>query len=195
MGHAVARRLLGAALLVGLGVGGFVVVDRVGAHDRGRLSVVQELPADVRAELDATWARFLDRFAGRRSCFADVTLVLVDDVAGGDARYVVADAHIEIAIPTTPERFRESVVHELAHHVEHTCDEFAELRGSLHPVFGATDSWFDGPTWAATPSEVWAETVVEMVLGDRVRHADRIVIDPAALALVESWGSGTSTAG
>ena len=195
MRHAVAHRLLGVAALVGLGVGGFVVVDRAGRDDRARLTVVQELPDDVRVELDDTWARFLDRFAGRRSCFDDVTLVLVDDVVGGDARYVVADARIEIAIPTTPERFQESVAHELAHHVEHTCDEFSGLRASLQPIIGSAGSWFEGPTWAETPSEIWAETVVEVVLGERIRHADRITIDPEAQAAIEAWASDREPVG
>ena len=86
-------------------------VDR---HRRADLEPEQELPADVRAEVDTTWAAFLDVFGSRRRCFGDVALRLVGDVDGGDARYDLDEALIEIEIPTSPARFRESLAHELA---------------------------------------------------------------------------------
>lgn len=86
---------------------------------RADLVVVRDVPADVQAELDVTWSRFLDRFGSRRTCFEDVSVDLVRQVQGGDARYVIDKRLIEIQIPTTPARFRESFAHELAHHL--TC--------------------------------------------------------------------------
>ncbi len=185
------RRLAvqGAALLAvggaAYGIGG--VVD--GGPPEGDLVVVQDVPADVRAELDVTWQRFLDHFGSRRTCWADVSVVLVVDVVDGDARYVTADARIEIEIPTTPARFRESLAHELAHHVEHTCVEFETLESTLLPALGGGD-WFAGDTWDQVPSERYAEAVVELVNGERIRHLDRIQVAPVVVAAISEWGAG-----
>ncbi len=156
-----------------------------------QLVVEQDVPADVRTEIDVTWNRFVDRFAARHACLGDVSVLLVREVEGGDARYVAADHRIEIEIPTTPERFRESLAHELAHHVERTCAEFAELRDALlRQLGGPRRAWSVGPIWAEIPSEVWAEGVVEIVNGERVRHADEIPIDPRIIGLIGAWADG-----
>ncbi len=153
------------------------------------LVVPQDVPADVRRELDVTWERFIERFAGRLDCIGDVTVVLVRAVEGGDARYVPTRSLIEIQIPTTPARFRESVAHELAHHVEHSCDEFAELKDVLHARLGGPEvAWFGDGLWHEQPAERWAESVVELVNGERVRHADELIVDPIDVALIEEWG-------
>jgi len=175
---------------VALGALGYIAVDAAGSDERGRLLLVQDLPDDVRIETDTVWHRFLARFEGRRNCFADVRLVLVDDVVGGDARYVSDEALIQIEIPTTPARFRESLVHELAHHVERTCDEFAELRTVLHAAFGAEQAWTGDSPWVDSPSERWAETVVQLVNGERLLHAEEMPIDPSVVDTVASWGRG-----
>ncbi|MEJ7798975.1 MAG: hypothetical protein WKF60_00550, partial [Ilumatobacter sp.] len=156
----------------------------------GRLGIVQDLPDDVRAELDPTWAAFLDRFAGRRRCIADVEVLLVDHVDGGDARYVPDGARIEIEIPTTPARFRESLVHELAHHVERTCDDFGELRTVLHAEFGIDRPWSGGSTWVDIPAERWAEAVVQLVNGERILHASEMPVRRSVVDIVETWGRG-----
>lgn len=151
----------------------------------------QELPADVRAEVDARWADFVAVFGSRARCFRDVSLLLVDDVEGGDARYVVDRARIEIAVPTSPARFRESLVHELAHHVEHTCPAFGELRhelAALPELVGRP--WSGGDqAWSDTPAEHWAEAVVEVVDGRRVRHGRDMPLPDGATALVRAWAS------
>ena len=186
------RRRLAVQCAVLLAVGGAAygiggVAD--GGPPEGELIVVQDVPSDVRAELDVTWQRFLDRFGSRRTCWTDVSVVLVADVVDGDARYVTADARIEIEIPTTPARFRESLAHELAHHVEHTCVEFETLESRLLPALGGGD-WFAGETWDQVPSERFAEAVVELVNGERIRHAERVQVDPAVVAAISEWGAG-----
>ncbi|MGA1052490.1 MAG: hypothetical protein ACO4AY_12410 [Ilumatobacteraceae bacterium] len=181
--------LVVAALIltaVGVGCGG--------APDEPRLLVPQAVPDDVRSELDVVWSDFRRVFAGRLGCVPDVTILLVGDVVGGDARYVVADARIEVRIPTTPARFRESVAHELAHHVEHTCREFDELRVQLNRGFW-TGTWESGDDWWDTPSEQWAEHVVELINGGRVRHTTEMPIDEAALAMIRAWAAGPLRSG
>lgn len=179
-----------ALLVVCLTIGSAACGATVAGSGGGRLTIVQDLPDDVRAELDPTWAAFLDRFAGRRRCIADVEVVLVDHVDGGDARYVPDGARIEIEIPTTPARFRESLVHELAHHVERTCDDFGELRTVLHAEFGTERPWAGGDPWVEVPAERWAEAVVQLVNGERILHASEMPITRSVLDAVTSWGRG-----
>jgi hypothetical protein len=185
-------RVRRAAVLVGIvaaGTASFVVTRAaLAGPDDGRLVTIQDVPADVRAELETTWGRFVEQFAARRSCWPDVAVELVRRVEGGDARYVVGRALIEIEIPTTPARFSESLVHELAHHVEHTCAEFRELRDVLHPRLGGPErSWAGGDVWEATPSEIWAEAVVQLVNGERVRHARDMPLAGDVLDAVRTW--------
>lgn len=158
-----------------------------GPVDSPSLATPQALPADVRAEVADVWASVVDAFAGHRDCIDGAELWLVTDVAGGDARYVVAASRVEIAIPTTPERFRESLAHELAHHVEHSCESFDELRAEIHPILGGDRPWSGGRPWEDVPSERWAETVVELVGIDRVRHADSVNVDDEVIARVRRW--------
>lgn len=189
MGRVLATKLPALIALFGLGALAFVLVSSVRDDQRGRLIVVQDVPDDVRAELDTTWFRFIDRFAGRRDCIDDVTVLLVDDVEGGDARYVNGNARIEIEIPTTPARFRESLAHELAHHMERTCEEFESLRAVLHPQFGGPERpWSGGEVWEEIPSELWAEAVVALVHGERLLHAGDMPIAPAVIDRVAVWG-------
>jgi hypothetical protein len=187
------RGVLALAGVAAAGVASFAITDAV-TGDAGRradLLLVQDVPDDVRREVGVVWGRFVDRFASRSGCFADVEVVLVREVAGGDARYVAEHARIEIRIPTTPARFRESLAHELAHHVEATCPAFAGLRSTLRPLLGGADRpWSGGEVWAEIPSERWAEAVVELVNGERVRHTDTVPVDDDVLDLIRRWAAG-----
>lgn len=187
------RRLVARlAALVAVASAAFVAVGA--ARDGGsppRLRFTQDVPADVRLASDATFERFLDRFAGRAACLDDVSVELVRVVDGGDARYVTDDRRIDIRIPTTPSRYEESLAHELAHHIERTCDEFEPLRVALEPLVGGEGvPWASGPIWEEIPSERFAEAVVELVNGVRIRHVDTVAVDPAARELIARWGAG-----
>ena len=117
-------------------------------------------------------------------------------IDGGDARYVGDEALIEIQIPTTPARFRESLAHELAHHVERTCDDFDELQAALRPEFGGSNRpWTGGDVWEEIPSELWAEGVVLLLNGERLLHGDNMPIGQAAIDSIAAWGSASSPAG
>ena len=180
-----------AAAVVAIAVVAFAVATLLGRPDDAELSFGQDVPDDVRVESDAVWSHFAERFDARMTCIDDVTVVLVGSVEGGDARYVVGESRIEIRIPTTPARYRESLAHELAHHVERTCADFTSLRTDLEPLLAAdAESWWVGPTWEETPSEQFAEAVVEFVNGERVRHAATVPVDDEVLAVIRRWGVG-----
>ncbi|MDH3679585.1 MAG: hypothetical protein OEV40_06480 [Acidimicrobiia bacterium] len=179
----------GALAMVALvaGLGGYGTVRR---SQVATLRAEQDLPTDVRAEVDATWDRFEAVFGARRRCYEDVTLLLVSELDGGDARYLIDDARIEIKIPTSPHRFRDSLAHELAHHVEHTCSAFDELRRDFQDLPAVSDGdWSTGHRWQEVPSELWAETVVELVNGERVRYGRTMPLPVGAIDAVQAWAT------
>lgn len=191
------RRALAILSIVGVGVASYGVGRAIdpGPPD-AELVTTQDLPADVRAEIDTVWNRFATTFDARQGCISDVTVELVRRVDGGDARYVADEALIEIRIPTTPARFRESLAHELAHHVDRTCPAFDELRRQLHPRLGGTDvPWATGDVWEEVPAERYAEATVELLNGERVRHPDDVTVDADTVELIAAWGRGGSMGG
>jgi hypothetical protein len=149
----------------------------------------QNLPADV-AELTAsTWLAFERAFPSQASCLSDVELALVDDVPGGAADYVVAEHLIRIEIPTSPRRYVESLIHELAHHLDAVCDGELEVGPAFRVAqeIPADAPWERAEAWEERPMEQFAETVVEYVTGDRYTHADIIDVSAEALAVVRDW--------
>ncbi len=161
-----------------------------------RIKVPQGVPGDVSAIVDGTWPRFLDAFPARHECIGDVTLLLVFDVEGGAASYDPDESTIRVEIPTTPERFEESLVHELGHHLEHRCNPVGSIGDAFIVAQGLdpTTEWFDRDRWFEAPTEHFAEAVVQLTLGERRIHADRFTIKDASLRLVADWArdSGVS---
>lgn len=157
-----------------------------------KLVPAQDLPPDVRSLVTATWDAFERAFPARIDCMAPVGLELVRNVPNGDAVYHRDTARIEIEIPTSPARFPESLVHELAHHLEESCADHAELRVPFATAQGLLDApaWSYGGEWARIPSEHFAEAVVQVVNGARLLHDDVIELTPEAIAIVAEWGRG-----
>jgi hypothetical protein len=183
--HTLVRPLVLAALVLLTAV---VLANRGNA---AALRVVQDVPADVRAEMDVTWNRFVHAFAGQLDCVEPVDLMLVRDVADGAAAYQAEGRLIKVEVPTSPARFRESLVHELAHHVEATCDRQQSLRPAFLEAqgFPPGTEWTGRMAWELMPSEHFAEAVVQIVNGERVLHDDIVTLTPEAIALVESWAA------
>ncbi len=153
---------------------------------------VQDLPDDLAAAVDGAWARFLEAFSERRDCIAPVHVGFVNEVPDGDASYRREDGVISIQIPTSPGRFDESFVHELAHHLESTCPAQLQLRSDFLAAqgFPATASWNEGSAWHTTPSEHFAEAVVQLVNGRRLLHDDVIVLSDEAVQILSDWAAG-----
>jgi hypothetical protein len=173
-------------VLVGAAVVGAIVVWPSDDPTAPVVTFVQPVPDDVQTEARSAVAAFVERFATRRECVGGAEVLLVDEVPDGDARYLPAEAVIEIEIPTSPRRFRDSLVHELAHHVEHRCPDFATIRDEVLTLTGAT-AWTGQSRWAERPSELWAESVVEVVLGERVRFGRSVPLGPELVDAVGDW--------
>lgn len=180
------RVIYGSVVVVALLVSGAVWAAGLGP----RMLVPQGVPDDVSAIVDRTWPGFLEAFPARHECIGDVTLLLVFEVEGGAASYRPDETTIRIEIPTTPERFEESLAHELGHHLEHRCPVVPEIGAEFLAAQGidADTEWFHRDPWFESPTEHFAESVVQIVLGERRIHADRITLSFEAIATVREWG-------
>jgi hypothetical protein len=95
-----------------------------------------------------------------------------------------------LRIPGTAPNLRHDLVHEFAHHLEFACPAQRDVRGPFLAAQGLASgtAWFAGSEWDRIPSEQFAEAVVEVVLGPV--PARRVVLRPAALAVVRRWLAG-----
>ncbi len=148
------------------------------------------VPDDLRALADETWNDFLDAVPGRHGCMSEPTLSAAWELETR-AEYEPGTTTLTVRVPGTPATLRSQLLHEFAHHLEFTCAEHPELRPGFLAAqgFAGDADWFSGPTWEETPSEQYAEAIVELVEGRRT-HLGGISITDEALALVRDWGEG-----
>jgi hypothetical protein len=185
------RRWVIAGAVAALAAAAAVVV-LGGGRSEGRLVMGDDVPDDLRALATEVFGSFENRFEARLDCMADVRLVPAWEGLDDRARYLPSDGVIELRVPATANLLGDSIVHELAHHVEFTCDEHEALRPAFLTAQGhpAGTDWFDGPTWEETPSEQFAEAVVQVVLGERQQNRLVMQISTEAIDLVTGWGAG-----
>jgi hypothetical protein len=155
------------------------------------LSYDASVPDDLRALAATTWDEFLAALPARHNCIEPVTLVASWDLESR-GEYRPGSATVLIRAPGTAPTLRHRLVHEFAHHVEFTCPQQETLRSDFLEAqgFPAAADWFDGDAWETTPSEQFAEALVEVVVGRRSHHGN-IRISEQASALVSSWGRGS----
>jgi hypothetical protein len=148
------------------------------------------VPDDLRELADETWNDFLDAFPARWDCIPPPTLHAAWELETR-AEYEPATATLSVKVPGTPATLRSKLIHEFAHHVEFACEAQADLRPGFLAAqgFDPDSDWFGGDAWETTPSEQYAEAVVELIEGRRT-HLGGIVISDAAIAIVAEWGSG-----
>lgn len=172
--------------LTALAIGVLVLGAACASSDRIRL--VQDVPAEVAQIVDETSRDLESSLPWAGGCMLPVEVHLSRNVPDGAARYRAAEQLIEIEIPTSPARFRESLVHELGHHIDATCEDLDDLRTAFATSQGFTDSqtWDTGQAWELTPAEHFAEAVVAIVNGGRLLHADIVMLHPESIAAVES---------
>jgi hypothetical protein len=147
-------------------------------------------PEDVRQLTAETFDQFQEVFPAQAGCARGVGLETDRDL-GDRGQYDPDTATITLRIPGTATKLRNSFLHELGHHLEFACPAQLELRPSFLAAqgFSPQQDWFAGESWGATPSEQFAEAVVEVVEGRRnLRYG--IELSREALDLVEAWGEG-----
>lgn len=185
------RALSAALLLVGM------VWLSIALDPGPSLVTTQRLPHDVATLTSTTWSAFLEAFPGKNACLTDVGLRLVEDVPDGAARYLAADALIEIQVPTSPFRYQESLAHELGHHLEVRCSAESEIGVDFRRSqgFSPADGWDHAERWQDRPMEHFAEAVVVRVLGSQHTHGDVIHVSDASVEILERWALTISSSG
>ena len=155
-----------------------------------RLLIDDSVAPDFQQLAQATWADFLTAFQARTDCFGDVRLQAVSDLPSR-AAYDPATATVSVRVPGTPAFLQSGLIHEWAHHVEHQCPEHLELRPAFLTAQGlpANADWFSGESWAATPSEQYAEAVVVLVLGRRA-VSTKAFLTEKSIQVVRAWMEG-----
>ena len=151
------------------------------------LAITAESPDDLRALVVETWDRFSEAFPARRSCLAPVTVQGAWEL-DGRASYDPGRRLVTVRIPGTAPNLRDSLVHEFAHHMEFTCPEQHDVRAAFLEAQALPPSatWFKGVSWETTPSEQFAEAVVQVVLGPPAHPS--VLIHPRSVALLRVWG-------
>ena len=148
------------------------------------------VPDDLRALADEAWADFLGALPGRQDCISEPTLSAEWELETR-AEYQPDTAVVTVRVPGTPATLRSELLHEFAHHLEFTCPDQQQMRQTFLVAqdFAADTSWFDGDSWEATPSEQYAEAVVELIEGRRT-HQGGIQLTDDAIDVVRVWGRG-----
>ena len=113
---------------------------------------------------------------------------------GGDAdnrgSYCPATGVIKLRLPRDERGLRETLVHELAHLVEFSCDQHLEMREPFTQAGPYTPrGWRDGERWGAIPSERFAEATVELFFGTRQIKGD-VTLTASELAVAAAWWAG-----
>ena len=148
-------------------------------------------PSDLQELATGVWEEFLAAFPNQRDCMGEVTLEGDWNLRGSRAFYLPDRAKLVLRIPATAPHLRHSLSHELAHHIEHVCSDHIRLRQQFLKAqdLSSDMSWFDGPTWEETPSELYAEAVVRVLFhGSAFNH--RMSLTPEAIGAVKKWGGG-----
>ncbi len=148
------------------------------------------VPDDLRALADETWADLLAALPARHGCIDEPTLHAAWEL-DTRAEYHPSTATLAVRVPGTPATLRSELIHEFAHHIEFTCGDHEDLRTEFIDAQGLAPGtgWFDGPSWETTPSEQYAEAMVELVEGRRT-YRGGIKITDEAVAVVRDWGKG-----
>ncbi len=151
------------------------------------LTFAESTPADVRELATGVLADTAAALPAHARCLDGATLVGDRDLADR-AEYEPEGARVVLRIPATAGQLTVSLVHELAHHLEFACPAQRDVRAPFLEASGLPGDtrWFEGPSWEETPSEQFAEAVVQLVVG----HPDRrrpVHVSARALAVVAGW--------
>ena len=153
------------------------------------ITFAEGTPEDLQRLATQTWAEFIASFPGRRDCIDSVTVAPALEL-GDRAAYAPEDALVTVRVPGTAPNLRASLIHEFAHHLDHTCPRVRRFRPRFLAAQGLATSrpWFAGATWEQMPSEQFADAAVEIVLG-RTSWL-RLHAREATLRELRSWGAG-----
>ncbi|MFP3914598.1 MAG: hypothetical protein ACLFWM_06960 [Actinomycetota bacterium] len=149
-------------------------------------------PRDLEALVEETMELITEATPSHRACLGDLTITHAWELEDR-AHYMPDTRTVVLRVPATAPELRFSLAHEVAHHLEMTCEQAgmrpAFLSAQGHPP---DQAWFQGESWETTPSEQFATAFATFVVGqsDPDRHLD---ISEGALEVVSEWArTGTA---
>ncbi len=163
----------------------------VAVHAPGpRLIVADDVPNDLRTLASDVWVEFVAAFPAEGDCIGEVELAM-DSGMADRARYVPSERRVVVRVPGTAANLSASITHELGHHLEVACTDQMTVRASFLEAdrLGEDTPWFGEGDWFASPSEHWAEAVVEYVLGERTLYRGRVPVSAEAVEVVARWAA------
>ncbi|HUO47171.1 MAG TPA: hypothetical protein VM470_10120, partial [Acidimicrobiia bacterium] len=125
-------------------------------------------PNDVRQLTRAAVVDFLEAFPTKGECLQGLRLQ-VDPSLDDRGHYDPTAATITLRTPATASKLRNSLFHEIAHHLEWKCPSQIEMRQPflIAQGFPVDSEWAPDDSWETSPSEHFAEAVVEVIEGRR----------------------------
>ena len=180
-------------LRIVLGVGWMLLLTSC-ASTEPRLEPDSTVAADFAALAHGVFSQFAASFPQQQHCIGTVSLAAADEL-DDLATYDPATATVTVRVPGPVTRLEEAVVHELAHHLEFSCDAHHAMRPAFLAALGRDPEtpWFAGEEPEDIPSEVFAEAVVEIVLEDfGMVHTGIGLIPTDAVEVVMDWGHSTA---
>jgi hypothetical protein len=174
-------------ILVGVLVVGGLATARSGPAG---LRFTDETPDDLRGLASAAWERFTAAVPACAARLGTVTVGVAWELPER-ARYEPVPAFVLIRAPGTAANLEATLLHEFTHHAERRCPPSAAMRRRLTDAAGLPPftPWRDGPSWAETPSERFAEAMVVLTLGRPPPHV-LIHVRPGELDAVAAWAGG-----
>lgn len=152
--------------------------------------VAEDMPSDLEELVSETMQTVEEAMPAHITCLRDLTVSHsweMDD----RAEYRTASATVVLRVPATGQELSFSLAHEVAHHLEVTCDDQEQIRPAFLAAQGhpPDQAWFEGSSWESTPSEQFATAVATHVMGypDPSRS---VPLTEEAMDVVADWATG-----
>lgn len=149
-----------------------------------------DMPTDLVELVDATLQTVEDEAPARADCLQGLVIRHAWEL-DDRAQYDPDTSTVVLRVPSTASRLEFSLVHEIAHHFEYTCQAQAEIRSAFLDTQGLdpNTAWFEGDPWEEIPSEQFA-TALAMVVTDGTDTMRRVRVTDESLELVDLWAKG-----
>lgn len=159
----------------------------------GGWTVAEDIPTDLEELVVATMERIEGALPAQAGCLRNLTVTHAWEL-DDRAEYRTETETVVLRVPATAPHLEFSLAHEVAHHLELTCESQTELRPAFLAAQGheAGLPWFEGDSWETTPSEQFATAVGRLVTGepDPMRN---VSVTEEAMEVVQRWARDGST--